>query len=246
MILSIDIGNSRTKCGAYEGPQLLWVQSIPTDQLAIGLAGILHAIPSETVLQVGWISVAGINPENFPFWQRFIPPPRFVHIHSEMALPIVNQYQTPHTLGTDRIVGVIGAQQLTGAGTPVLVIDAGTALTYDFADASGAYLGGGIAPGIRMRFEALHHFTAKLPLLDVVEDTALVGRDTATSIQSGVVCGILSEVDGIIARYRAEYGPETNIVLTGGDVSFFDKKLKNINFADANLLLRGIYHIVTQ
>ncbi|MEL6588834.1 MAG: type III pantothenate kinase [Bacteroidota bacterium] len=244
-ILSVDMGNTRTQIGFFAKGELQWVERLLTTELTSRWPDLLQRIPSEQRLKVGWMSVARpVDLADLPGWDQFEHPPEIIFVHSQMPLPIVNAYATPETLGTDRIVAVIGALSHFGGG-PVLVIDAGTALTYDVADADGVYRGGGIGPGIQMRFRALHEFTARLPLIDFDPDPPLPGDSTQNSIRSGVLQGILAEVEGMIERYRLKFGANIKIILTGGDRPFFENHLKNINFADANLNLRGIYHILT-
>jgi type III pantothenate kinase len=244
-ILAVDMGNSRTQCGWFEAGELLWVERLPTAELPTHWSALLTRIPADVRLQVGWISVGkALDLADLPGWDRFIQAPEIHYLHSKMDFPIVNRYATPETLGTDRIVAVIGGLSLAGNG-PLLVIDAGTAITYDFADRDGNYLGGSISPGIQMRFRALHQLTARLPLVEMIDPPPVTGDSTITSIQAGVLQGVLAEVKGRVDQYRQLYGPELQVVITGGDAHFFENHLKNLNFADANLNLRGIYHILT-
>lgn len=196
-------------------------------------------------LQIGWMSVGRVREiETLPVWEALGEDVIFRHISARMELPVINRYQTPETLGTDRVVAVIGARSIV-PDQGVLVIDAGTAITYDFASKAGEYLGGGISPGMSMRFRALHEFTAGLPLVNPVEKINLVGGSTVESMQSGVINGLIEEIEGVIRRYRATFGQEINVFLTGGDMHYFENHLKNINFADAYLTHKGIYHILT-
>jgi len=238
--LAIDIGNTRTKLGLFgpEGLQAQWV--LPTDGLEADMAAVWPSLTAP--LRVGWIQVATeTDPRRWRGWPEGT---EFLPIHTGMPLPIAHRYQTPATLGIDRIVGVIGALAIAGQG-PVLVVDAGTAITYDVADAAGVYAGGGISPGLRMRFRALHTFTARLPLTEPVPTPELVGDSTETAIQAGVVLGLQAEVAGIIARYRARYGPGLRVFLTGGDLPYFENQVKSLTFADPDLILKGISHILT-
>jgi type III pantothenate kinase len=129
-----------------------------------------------------------------------------------------------------------------------LVIDAGTCITYDFVDANDVYHGGAIAPGIRLRYESLHRYTANLPLLSVESlpfdehkqaQVNLIGSSTQESIHSGVVNGIVHEIDGFIDAYRAKFS-NFIIILTGGDTDFLAKRLKNTIFANSNFLLESL------
>ena len=166
----------------------------------------------------------------------------FFVLDEQMALPIRIGYETPHTLGKDRIAAVVGAQCLQ-PGRNVLVIDAGTAITYELLEASGLYVGGNISPGMTTRFRALHHFTQKLPLVSEAEEIPLVGVSTESAIQAGVVNGILLEMDGYIERLRQKY-PDLLVFLTGGHSFYFERRLKNRIFADINLVLIGLNRIL--
>lgn len=196
----------------------------------------------QTPLRVGWIQVAG-DP-GLRHWRGWPQGTQFLPIHTGMSLPIAHRYRTPETLGIDRIVGVIGALAVTGGG-PVLVIDAGTALTYDLADAAAVYLGGAISPGLQMRFEALHQFTARLPRVAPVAAPPWLGDSTETSIQAGILHGMRAEIAGIIAQYQAHWGGRLRVFLTGGDLPYFENHLKSVNFADSDLILKGIRYILT-
>jgi len=132
----------------------------------------------------------------------------------------------------------VGARFLV-PGCDILVIDSGTAITYDLITAAGEYLGGGISPGLSMRYKALHTFTNRLPLLDYYDDAQLIGDDTSSSIHSGVLNGALAEMEGIIKSYQILY-PGLKIILTGGDHNYFDKRLKIKTFAAPNLVLEGL------
>lgn len=246
MILAIDIGNTRTKAGLFEHEEMQRFWNIPSKDLENGMGEILADIPAEINLQIGWASVAKrMKFSQSSIWSKFANSPKFTHIHSQMALPIKSKYATPDTLGTDRIVAIIGAQSMC-EGVPILVIDAGTAITYDFANAEGEYIGGGIAPGMVMRFRALHEFTARLPLISPDEHVSLIGDSTETCIQSGVQWGTIAEIERIIDYYKSEVSSDLQVFLTGGDTSYFENHLKNINFADSNLILKGIHYILTR
>ena len=166
----------------------------------------------------------------------------FFVLDEGMALPIRIGYATPHTLGKDRIAAVVGAQCLQPSRN-VLVVDAGTAITYELLEASGLYVGGNISPGMTTRFRALHHFTQKLPLVSEPEEVPWVGVSTESAIQAGVVNGIVLEMDGYIDRLRLKY-PGLLVFLTGGHSFYFERRLKNRIFADINLVLIGLNRIL--
>ena len=165
-----------------------------------------------------------------------------LYMNAETTVPIVNLYKTPKTLGCDRLAAVVGANFIC-PGNNLLVIDAGTCITYDFIDSDGRYHGGNISPGLDMRFKALHHFTGKLPMLDTVEETLPLGQDTTSAIRAGVWRGIEYEIDGYIRQLTRKYS-NLFIVLTGGNAFSFDDSVKSIIFADRFLVLKGLNRIL--
>ena len=156
--------------------------------------------------------------------------------------PLAIDYHTPGTLGKDRIAAAVGAEHLY-PGEELLVVDAGTAITFDHVTASGCYKGGNISPGMKMRFDALHTLTDKLPLIDENGELPLLGNSTETAIRSGVVRGICYEMDGYIDALRNEV-KHLSVFLTGGNAFYFEAKLKNRIFAEPNLVLIGLYRIL--
>ena len=163
-------------------------------------------------------------------------------LSNETKVPFKNTYSTPKTLGVDRIA-LVSAASKEYPDRNVLIIDAGSCITYDFLNDQNEYLGGAISPGISMRYSALNKFTAKLPLLDVSQPKILIGNTTASSIHSGVVNGVLYEIDGFISSYKTNYSDLT-IILTGGDAHFLRDSLKNDIFANSNFLLEGLNYIL--
>ncbi|MBR2606791.1 MAG: type III pantothenate kinase [Bacteroidaceae bacterium] len=168
---------------------------------------------------------------------------RYIHFNAQTKLPIKILYRTPHTLGADRIAAVVGAQG-EAPQKDILVIDAGSAITYDFLDAQGNYHGGNIAPGINMRLTALHEYTDKLPLVSSEGDTPAMGYDTETAIRSGVINGIKHEIEGYISETIKKY-PSLLVFLTGGDEKILINNIKSRIFADEYLVLKGLNRILT-
>ncbi|MBI9067813.1 MAG: type III pantothenate kinase [Salinivirgaceae bacterium] len=157
-------------------------------------------------------------------------------------IPIKLNYTTPETLGKDRIAGAVASYELF-KGLPILVIDIGTAITIDFINEFGVFEGGIISPGPELRYKALHQFTGKLPLLECVEKTDIIGKSTKTAIESGVQNGILFEVNEYILTFYKQYN-KLKIVLTGGYAYLFDKKIKYPIFADSFLIPKGLNRIL--
>lgn len=157
-------------------------------------------------------------------------------------LPISNKYETPESLGLDRLATAVGGFSRS-EGKNVLCIDAGTCIKFDFVTKNKEYLGGAISPGIAMRYKALNKMTDKLPLIDKYQETPLIGKNTEESIASGVFNGAIAEVEEIINRYKLIYNDLT-IYLTGGDQKYFEKSIKSQTFAVPFLTLEGLNQIL--
>lgn len=163
-------------------------------------------------------------------------------LNSQTPLPIINLYETPETLGYDRIAAVVGAHEQF-PDKNILVIDAGTCITYEFIDSKGQYHGGNISPGLQMRFNALHQFTGHLPQIEASGRKLPMGRDTETAIRGGVLKGIEYEISGYVTTMKHKYS-ELLVFLTGGDDFSFDTNVKSIIFADRFLVLKGLNRIL--
>ena len=166
----------------------------------------------------------------------------FVELNHQTPLPLQNNYLTPDTLGLDRLAAAIGARELF-PDQALLVIDAGTALTFDLVEGNGTFAGGNISPGLRSRFRALHEFTQNLPLVEAPGVVLLSGRTTEEAIRSGVINGMALEMDGMIELLREKH-PEIQTVLTGGDALFFERRLKNRIFVKFEITLIGLNRIL--
>ncbi len=180
-------------------------------------------------------SVRNYDSEIDRFLEQHFP---LIKLNQETPIPIVNKYGSKNTLGKDRIALAV-AGRFVFPDKDVLVIDAGTCITYDFVTASGEYLGGGISPGMQTRFRALATFTDHLPLLTYKENVSLIGSNTEESMLTGVINGTIAEIDGIITQYREKF-PGIMVIISGGEAIYFDKRLKNNIFAFPNLVLKGL------
>ena len=167
---------------------------------------------------------------------------RLIRFSVSCRLPIRLQYATPDTLGTDRIANAVGANALY-PNENVLSIMAGTCLVADFVNKEGEYLGGSIAPGVRMRFQALSQFTARLPLVEPENISYFVGDSTQNSILSGVMNGVAYEIDGFIRQYSKQYD-HLKVILSGGDAELIQNSVKKRIFASQNPILVGLYKIL--
>lgn len=238
MNLCIDIGNTRTKLGIFDDENT----TIATRRAGkIGTRVLDNLIDAYGIKNVIVSSVAKADEELGRFFAGEVQ--YFIELTHQTPLPVENLYKTPETLGKDRLAGAIGAWQ----EFPLqhnLVVDAGTCLKFDLITADAKYHGGSIHPGIDMRFQALQHFTARLPLYDGRDVPGLIGDSTETAIKSGVLQGILAETSAMIDLYRSEYD-DLNVVITGGDAVFLERRLKKQIFARPNLVLNGLNKILT-
>lgn len=236
MNLIIDVGNTRVKVALFKGDSIFDTYQFAKSKIAKKIKDIVekHDVTNGIIS-----SVASISEKEFKKIEQLVP---LLRLNHESRVPFKNEYATPITLGVDRIA-LASASVFKFPNKNVLVIDAGTCITYDFIDKKGVYYGGAIAPGIEMRYKSLYTFTDKLPLLDVTDPKQLTGNSTEESIHSGIVNGILSEIEGMIDRYK-EKNKELTVVLTGGDTNFLAKRLKNSIFANPNFLLEGLNNIL--
>jgi type III pantothenate kinase len=234
--LIIEQGNSNTKVAVYSQGENMF-SSVYKQFKDSDLMKISNRYP----LQKGIFSTV-IKPDQALIFNLENMLERFIFLDEDIRLPLESRYQTPETLGRDRISVVVGANYLQPK-TDLLVIDAGTAITYDLVEASGIYLGGNISPGMTTRFRALNMFTERLPLLRETEDVPLLGTDTDSAIIAGVVNGIVYEMDGYIEALQKKYS-NLFVFLTGGHAFYFEKRLKNTIFAVPNLALIGLNRIL--
>lgn len=234
--LIIDIGNTYAKLALFEGDVLLDLckegKSLPKafSQLAQGheiKTGIVSSVvdlAAETTAFIG----------SLPFPVLFLTP--------TTPIPIQIDYKSISTLGVDRIAGVVAANESYPEQNS-LIIDAGTAITYDFLSSKGVFHGGNITPGKQMRFEILHNRAPRLPLIDENGDRPLTGYDTPTAIRGGIMRGIAYEMNGYIYEYKKKY-PDLTVILTGGDARLFERELIGAPVLDPHLVLKGLNRIL--
>jgi type III pantothenate kinase len=237
MNLVIDIGNTACKAGVFEKGEKISARHWPISDIYLvpqwldAYPGIEKAIVSSVRNEnddiTGSLEKTGIN---------------VLILDDKTPLPIINKYKSTSTLGRDRIAAAVGANSLF-PGRNLLVIDAGTAITIDLVTAENEYLGGNISPGLSMRFRALNRLTDSLPLVEPAETSYLFGEKTEDAIRAGVQYGIIFELDEYINRQKKRYS-DLQVIMTGGDAAFFDKKLKNSIFMDLDLNLHGLQRIL--
>ncbi len=237
MNLIIDVGNTFLKIAVFQGQEIIYDTSIlikefenELDLINAKFIDLQYAI----VANVGNLSKIHIH----LLKNRY----KIHHLTNESKVPFKNKYTTPKTLGVDRIALTCAAVKKY-PNKNVLVIDSGSCITYDFVTHQKEYLGGAISPGLQMRFKALNHFTANLPLLEKNTSENYIGNSTKESILSGVQNGIIYEIEGVIRKYSENF-KDLTVILTGGDMHFLSKRLKNTIFANSKFLLEGLNYIL--
>ncbi len=237
MNLIIDIGNTLAKLVAFDG-------DIPVEEIKTSNETLEHLSEFvnkysfsqgivSNVFEIKTEAEQQLNKLDFPL----------LYLNAQTPIPITNDYMTPETLGADRLAAAVGAYTQY-PGHDILIIDAGTCLTFEFIDKHGHYKGGYISPGLQMRFKSLNTFTAQLPLTDSNGIFSEIGYDTETSIRSGVIQGMKFEIEGLI-KYFQEKHPALLVFLTGGDIFNFDSKIKSLIFADKYIVPKGLNRILT-
>ncbi len=238
MNLIIDVGNTYVKLAVFKADKIKKKDVIKLENLT----GFIDSLKKEckSITKVIIASVGKLKSKDIRYIAKHYKD--LILLDSDTKLPFKNLYSTPKTLGIDRIA-LVSASINQFPEKNVLIIDAGTCITYDFVTDNNEYIGGAISPGIRMRYKALNNLTANLPLLETKTPNSIVGNSTNDSIHSGVVNGVLKEIEGVIKQYEEKYSDLT-VILTGGDANFLSKQLKSSIFANSNFLLEGLNYIL--
>ena len=246
MLLAVDVGNTNTKLGLYEGARLVasWRLTSRREQTADEYGVITQTLLGGQGLTAGVVTGVAIS-STVPAVQRaleemarryFAATPLVVEPGINVPVPMLVDY--PREVGPDRIVKVVAGRELYG--TPLIIVDFGTATTLDCVSARGEFLGGAIAPGIATAADALTSRAARLFRVDLVRPPAAIGRNTVTNIQSGMIFGYAGLVDGLVERMKAEMGGHPRVVATGGLVSLIHGVSRVIDVVDPHLTLEGL------
>lgn len=235
--LLIDSGNTFTKIAIFGNNDI-----INTYQYSSLQINDIKALKQEYPKLINCIlsSVTIIDKELIDYLQSEFN--RFINLDYKTKSPVENLYSTKKTLGADRIALIVGANNIY-PNADVLVIDLGSAITYDFINSNNKYLGGTISPGLSMRFIALNKLTKKLPLLNKSENVSLIPNNTEDAIISGVQNGIIYEIEGYINDYKKRFN-DIKVLISGGDAIFFKSKLNFTIFAYPNLIFYGLNRII--
>lgn len=234
MQLILDIGNSSSKFAVFNGDDLIELGHIKNESSSSEIAELLT-----NHIHINKAIVSSVR-ENPPFINFIKEKITTLELSHTTPLPIKISYKSPETLGRDRIAAAVAASAIFG--NPVLSIDTGTCITFDFINEYGEYQGGAISPGIDMRLKAMHTFTGKLPYIkfeNITEPIALIGQNTQECLLTGAINGTIYEIDQTITYYKEQY-PSLKIVICGGDSTFLAKAVKNSIFADPLLVIKGL------
>jgi type III pantothenate kinase len=232
--LCFDFGNTRMKCAVFSGRDLKEVLVLDDDS-STTISGLIDRYqPNQSILS----SVIKHNPEMETVLSEKTA---FHKLGHTSKLPFTTPVGKPETIGADRLA-ICAASVDLFPNQHNLAIGLGTCITYNYINKAHEFLGGSISPGMTMRFRAMHEQTALLPMVEPDHHFPLIGYDTKTNLQSGVILGMAKEIDGIIEAYALKYS-NFNVLLTGGDMAFFVPHLKNRIFADPYLIFKGLYAI---
>jgi len=236
MNLIIDVGNTRIKLAVFKNSKIIHNESITLEDFEIKTKQLIEKFKcvNAIISSVGLLKITEIN--------KLRTQINLKELSFFTKIPFKNEYLTPKTLGVDRIALVASAISKFPYRN-VLIIDVGTCITYDFVNSESCYFGGAISPGLNMRYKSLNVFTNKLPLLKPENSSPLIGNSTELCIHSGVINGIINEIDSFVNQYR-EKNNDLTVVLTGGDTNFLANRLKNSIFANPNFLLEGLNTIL--
>ncbi|MCE5258085.1 MAG: type III pantothenate kinase [Chloroflexi bacterium] len=246
MLLCIDIGNTNIVLGLYEGQELVTHWRINTDQARMpdeyGLT--LNSLMQHAGLKIkdiSGIALASVVPPVtdiiIEMLQRYVGQEPLV-VGSGVKTGVAVRYDNPREVGADRVVDAAAAYRLYGG--PACIVDFGTATTFDAISTSGEYLGGAIAPGIRLAAEALFRGTAKLPRVDLQRPSRAIGTNTVDSMRSGILFGYVGLVEGMVARFRQELGPSMRVIATGGLADVIARETQVIEMVEPWLTLKGL------
>jgi len=237
MNLIVDVGNTNIKLAVFSENELVYKVVCQNQEFPIALAAL-----SQRFSEISHCIVSAVGRFSKDYVDLLSGQYVLIQLTNNTLVPFVNAYGTPLTLGVDRIA-LASAAALKFPKENVLIIDAGSCITYDFLTSDNHYKGGAISPGINMRYKAMGHFTAGLPNLEKEKPFSFVGDSTVACMHSGVIYGVVSEIEGAINRYKHEYSDLT-IILTGGDADFLRESIKLGIFANSNFLLEGLHSIL--
>ncbi|MGZ9587117.1 type III pantothenate kinase [Paenibacillus marinisediminis] len=251
MILVIDVGNTNIVLGIYKDKTLLhhWRLSTSrkatTDEYGVMIHNLL-SMAQLSIDDIEGVIISSVVPPIVHTMEQLCE--RYLHKVPLIVGPGIKtglniRYENPREVGADRIVNAVAAIELYGVGKPLVIVDFGTATTFDVIDSKGNYLGGAIVPGIGISTEALYQRAAKLPRIELTKPKSVIGRNTIHSMQAGIIFGYAGQVDGIISRIEAELGTKTRVIATGGLAELIGSESHTIEETNPLLTLEGLRYI---
>ncbi len=237
MNLVIDLGNTRVKYAVFDQNDEIVALGRLLKRYA---GGLFSKLPKKMVIENAILCNTSLPDPKLLMKLKEIP--NFIHLDNSTPLPIRNKYDTPDTLGKDRLAAAV-ASVVKFPNNNILFVDMGTCITMNLVNAHGEFIGGNISPGINMRLKAMHHYTAKLPLVKAKLNDLAFGTTTVKALQNGAVKGALREIDSFIDETRADLGAII-VILTGGEAIFFENWSKKEIFVAPNLVMEGLNEIL--
>jgi len=246
MLLTIDIGNTSINFGLFKKSKLIFKEKIPTKRLSVArVKGLLGKRLRPTDIKgVICCSVVPSATKRIRKIVRDVLEISPLIVDKSIKAPIKNLYKHPKQVGQDRLVNAVAAMQMYGK--PVIIIDFGTAITFDFVSKRGDYAGGMIVPGLEISLDTLSNTAALLPKIKLKAPKGLIGKDTITSMQNGVTYGIASLCDGMVHRIRTKYGSRIKVIGTGGNAAFISRFTRSLDRVNPDLTLEGLQLIYTR
>jgi len=247
VLLAIDVGNTQTVLGVFEGDDLMWHWRIATqrertaDELALLFGGFLEHAGLSFTRQITGVALASVVPDQTLALREMVR--NYFHFQPVVVEPGIKtgisiQTDNPKEVGADRIVNALAA--FAKYGGPCVVIDFGTAITYDAVSERGEYLGGAIAPGVQVSAAGLSRVADRLPRVEVVAPRSVIGKNTVEALQSGLLLGTASEVDGMVERMQKELGGHATVVATGGLADVIVALCQTVDHHEPWLTLEGL------
>ena len=247
-LLAIDIGNTNITAGIFKGAKLLGKMKMPTSSyssyirrfkaLIKGSGLEVNRVDEAIVSSVVPLALARLVVE----LRRISGAIKITIIGRDLKVPVKNMYRIKNEVGQDRLVNAFAAKVLYG--TPAVIVDFGTAITFDIISKRGDYLGGLILPGIELSLSSLYRNTALLPKIELERAPSIIGKDTVNSMRGGILFGFGAMCDGLVAQYKKILGRSTKVIATGGNSSLMKKYARSIQIVDEDLTLKGLFSII--
>lgn len=237
-ILAVDIGNTNITVGFFRGKTLVKKSKIPTEAFSLygkSFRAMLKTGADEVVISsVVPLGLSRVICELRRISRGLV----IIVLGKNKVVPIVNLYRNPGEVGQDRLINAFGAVRIYGA--PAVIVDFGTAITFDIVSRKGRYLGGLILPGIAMGLGSLYEKTALLPRVELKKARSIIGKDTVNSMRAGILFGYGAMCDGLIAKYRKLLGPNLRVIATGGNAGLIKSYAKSIDIVDPDLTIKSL------